>query len=173
MEFDQPDEDAYGRVTNPERYQVVAEAATALVGSLVDAFDVVQSSGDSAVDFPNWRDAPPKTIRLVPNAGAPLAFAITDFPVVGVRFGEWGKETFPSCGCDACDEQPSDVMRRMNDLVEAAVDGRYEEELTKRMFRISFTGSWGRQSSERRLKRREWRDYGQPGLHKWPRWPRR
>ena len=173
MKIDRPDEDACGRVTNPERYQVVVEAAADLISKLVEAFDVAETSGSSVVDFPNWRDAPPKTIRLVPSQGSPLAFLITDFPGVGVRFGEWGREAFPTCGCDACDEQPSDVIRKMSDLVEAAVDGRYEEELTKRKLRNSFTGRWGRQSSEGRLERGEWRGYGQPGVHKWPPWPRR
>jgi hypothetical protein len=37
-----PEKDAYGRVTNPERYQLVADAATALAGKLVESFDVTR-----------------------------------------------------------------------------------------------------------------------------------
>lgn len=173
MEIDRPDEDAYGRVTNPKRFQVVVDEAMALISKLVEVFDVAGTTGDTAVDFPSWQDAPAETIRLVPREGAPLAFLITDFPGVAVRFGEWGREGFPSCGCDACDEQPADVIERMNRLVEAAVEGRYEEELTKRKLFNSFNGSWGSQSSEGRLDRGEWRNYGQPGAHTWSRWPRR
>ena len=49
---DPPDEDAYGRVTNPERFQEVADAATALISELGDTFDVEKTAGSSAVDFP-------------------------------------------------------------------------------------------------------------------------
>lgn len=173
MRTDRPDEDAYGRITNPERFQVVADAATALIGDLVESHDVKASAGSSAVDFPSWRDGPDETIRLVPAVGAPLSLLLTDFPGVLVRFGEWGREAFPACGCDACDEQPAEVIARMHRLIEATVVGRYEEELTKRMLLYSFTGAWGVESSEGRLERGEWRRHGEPGAHKWPPWPRR
>ena len=35
VDFDQPDPDAYGRVTNPERYQAVVDAARRMVDELV------------------------------------------------------------------------------------------------------------------------------------------
>lgn len=56
------------------------DAASALVGGLVDTFDVEATAGSSAVDFPNWPDGSVETIRLVPAVGAPLAILITDFP---------------------------------------------------------------------------------------------
>lgn len=95
---DPPDEDAYGRVTNPERSQAVVDAARALVRERVDTFDVEATAGSSAVDFPNWPDGSAEAIGLVPAVGAPLAILITDFPGVLVRFGEWGLEAFPGCG---------------------------------------------------------------------------
>lgn len=173
VEIDRPDEDAYGRVTNPERFQEVVDAAVALIGKLVEEFDVVQTPGSSAIDFPNWPDAPAETIRLVPREGTPLAFLITDFPGVGIRFGEWETKAFPTCGCDACHEQPSEVAQKMSDLVEAAVGGSCVEELTKRKLLRSFAGSLGTASSKSRLERGEWRRLGQPGVHKWPPWTRR
>jgi hypothetical protein len=173
VEIDRPDEDAYGRVTRPERYQVVANAATVLINTLVEVFDVEATSGSSAVDFPDWQEAPIETVRLVPPAGAPLAFLITDFPGVLVRFGEWGREAFPGCGCDACDEQPTAVIERMSRLVEAAVEGRYEEEMTKRKLRYSFAGAWGGESHDGRTEPGERRRHGPPGAHKWPPWPKR
>lgn len=76
-----PDEDAYGRFTNPERFRAVVDAASAPVSELVDSFDVEVLAGSSAVDFPGWSDGSAETIRLVPAVGAPLAILITDFPV--------------------------------------------------------------------------------------------
>lgn len=165
---DPPDEDAYGRVTNPERFLDVADAATALVGELVDTFDVETAAGISALDDPNWPDESAETIRLEPVVGTPLAILITDFPGVLVRFGAWGRKAFPECGCDACDEQPPEVIESMHQLVEAAVAGRYEEALTKRALSYSFTGAWGRLSSQGRLKRNQWKHHGEPGAHSWP-----
>lgn len=87
MRTDPPDEDTYGRVTNPERLQAVVDAASARIGELVDTFDVEATAGRSAVDFPDWPDGSAETIRLVPAVGAPLAILTTDFPGVLVRFG--------------------------------------------------------------------------------------
>ncbi len=168
-----PDEGAYGRVTNPERFQAVADAANAMIDELVATFDVEARVGSSAVDFPNWPDGSAETIRLVPAVGAPLAILITDFPGVLVRFGARGREAFPGCGCDACDEQPQEVVARMHQLVDAAVEGRYEETLTKRTLSCSFTGAWGGESSRGRLQRGEWKRLGELGARTWPPWPRR
>lgn len=170
MEFDGPDADAYGRVTNPERFQAVVDAAKTLIGELVDRFDVEKTYGTAEEDFPHWRGSAVETIRLTPSAGAPLAFMITDLPGVVVRFGGWAWEAFPACGCDACDERPAEVIRRMRDLVEAVVEGRFEQELTKRRARSTFSGSWGRSSRETRLRWGEWRTYGRLGTHRWPPW---
>ena len=48
------------------------------------------------------------TVRLQPSSGtgARLTVAFTTFPGLLVRFGKWHVEAYPSCGCDACDEQP-------------------------------------------------------------------
>ncbi len=168
-----PHEDAYGRVTNPQRFQEVADAATALIGELVDTFAVERTAGSSAVDFPSWPDGSAETIRLLPAMGTPLAILLTDFPGVLIHFGAWGREAFPGCGCDACDEQPPEVIDRMHRLVEAAVEGRYKEALTKRTLSCSFSGPWGGESSEGRLERGEWRRLGELGPHSWPPWPQR
>jgi hypothetical protein len=173
MTTDPPDDEAYGRVSNPERFQEVADAATALISELVDTFDVETAAGSSAVDFPNWPDGSAATIRLLPAVGTPLAILVTDFPGVLIRFGAWGREAFPGCGCDACDEQPPDVIERLHRLIEAAVEGKYKEALTKRTLSYSFSGTWGGESSEGRLKRGEWRRLGELGPHSWPPWPRR
>lgn len=172
VQFDQSEAEAHGRITNPERFEVVVGAARQLFDGLVDEFDVQKTAGTAAEDFPDWYDTAVETVRLTPSTGAPLVFMSTEFPGVLVRFGEWVREAFPSCGCDACDEQPAEVGKRMNDLVEAVVEGRFNEELTKHRLRYSFSGSWGRSDGERRLTRGQWRSYGRPGTHAWPPWPK-
>ena len=114
-----------------------------------------------------------KTVTLTPRHGVPLAFLITEFPGVVIQFGEGGEAAFPDCGCDACDEQPGDLIERMLQLVMAATDGRYEESLTNREFGWVLTGDWGRVASRSRLRRGAWRAEGARGVHTWPPWPER
>lgn len=171
MDFDGPDPDAYGRVTNPERFQIVVDAAETLIDEMVGRFDVEKTHGASGDDFPDWNEAAVATVRLTPNAGAPLVFMITDFPGVVIRFGRWRREAFPSCGCDACDEQPTEVIKQMLDLVESVVVGQLEEELTRRRLRSTLSGPWGSSSRETPLRPGEWRTLGRPGIYRWPPWP--
>ena len=173
MDLHPPAPEAYGRVTNPDRYRVVVDAAQSLLRRLVETYDVVQSPGSTTTDFPEYRGPSLDTIRLVPRRGVPLIFALSPFPGVMVRFGNLGQEAFPGCGCDACDEQPDQEIQRMTRLVEAAIDGGYEEDLTRRRLFSSFVGPWGNQRSESRLRRGEWRRYGDRGLRRWPEWPHR
>ena len=168
----EPDPATYGRVTNPDRYRVVVDEAEALVTKLVAGFDVTQGRGTTTVDFQEWIGAVLPTVRLVPRQGVPITFAWTSFPGVLARFGSC-RESFPSCGCDACDENPVGEAERLIRLTETAVDGRYEEELTRRRLRCSFAGTWGNKSSVSRLRRGEWRRYGDRGVHRWPPWPAR
>src|SRR5258708_6013547 len=68
-----PPDDAYGRVTNPERFEVVQRGAADLIDDLVATFDVEVFRG-AAVD-PEFVTriatvVPRNTVRLVPRAAA-------------------------------------------------------------------------------------------------------
>jgi hypothetical protein len=172
VEFDRPDDDAYGRVTNPERFGRVVDAARSLIQLLGTTYDVeVQhTAGGFQIGSNNWGEPDGEMVHLVPREGAPISTAITGFPGVAIRFGEWGVEGFPTCGCDACDEQPESEIERMDEIVNAVVAGHYEEELTRRSLRTSFSGPWGSSSSETRLEKRESEEYGDTAVHRWSRW---
>lgn len=168
-----PHPDAYGRVTNPERFIVVVEATEKLIDRLVETFEVERRVGVASVDFPDWSHGEGRTVRLVPSAGVALAFLFTDFPGVLVRFGAWGEATFPACGCDACGDQPHDVARRLTEMVETAVAGDYRESLSRTKLRYSFAREGSHMSSTTRLPRRSGKQRGERGHHQWPPWPRR
>lgn len=173
VDFDQPDQEAYGRVTNPERFQDVVEAARSMIADLVKTYRVESTPGNWSVDFPDWTGSANEVIRLRPSQGAPLAFMFTEFPGVLVRVAEWCVEGFPACGCDACNESPREVVERLSELVDAAVEGRYEEELTKRTITYTVSGQSGSSSTERRLVRGGWKRHSVPAVHRWPAWPNR
>ena len=125
-----PPDEAYSRVTNPERFQPLHEAALRLIERLVADFDVEIAEGyDLRVLGISEDRLARRSITLSPNdpACAPIAVAFTDFPGVRVRFGKWKEEPFPDCGCDACDEDADEEIAYMTELFELVTAGRFLE----------------------------------------------
>ena len=124
-----PPEEAYSRVTNPERFLPLHAVATELLDRLEREFAVDRLEGHDADD--DWSGVtlarPP--IRLVPHdpQAAPIVVAFTDFPGLYLKFGSWHTEIFPNCGCDACDEMPDELIEEMTGMVEAVVSGGFRE----------------------------------------------
>jgi hypothetical protein len=172
-DFDSPDEGAYGRVTDPERFQAVVDTTRGIIADLVKKYQVELTEGYRSVDFPDWTRPVVEVVRLRPSQGAPLAFLFTEFPGVIVRVGDWCVEGFPACGCDACNESPPEVVERLSDLVAAAAEGRYEEELTKRVLTYTIKGQSGSESTAKRLLRAERKRYAASAVHRWPAWSKR
>lgn len=130
-----PPEEAYGRVTNPERYRVLHTAARDLLDRLTVAYEVDREDGDAALDpalTDRFSDPVEAVVRLTPRSrcAAPLTVAFTGFPGLGLRFGEWVVETLPSCGCDACDEDPDDLVGLLTGCVEALAAGDFTEQIS-------------------------------------------
>lgn len=131
----------YSRVTEPGRYAVLHETAEALLDKLAAQYVVERRESQEALDPAK---APVRVVRLIPHtpAAAPLAIAFTDFPGVILRLGRWYEESFPACGCDACGEQPDDLVADLRTQVDAHVEGGLWERVRRGM-----TSSW----SETRL----------------------
>jgi len=132
---DEPPDGAYGRVTNPERFQTLHRAALELVDRLVSEFEVERVDGtdldpEGAELWPGSR-----ATRLMPATGAPLTITFTPFPGISLRFGYHGHDVFPRCGCDACNEDPSDEAQRMAKVVSVVVAGGFTETRRRRVFR--------------------------------------
>ena len=125
---DPPDE-AYSRVTNPERFQPLHDAATELLDRLEREFAVERVEGLDADDELGRESLAGHPIKLVPQdpQAAPIVVAFTEFPGVHFRFGSWRTEPFPNCGCDACDEKPDELIEAMTRMVEAVVSGGFRE----------------------------------------------
>ena len=129
--WDGPPDEAYERVTNPERYRPLHAAAIELLRRLEREFAVERLDGDDANDglyrVPLMR--PPT--RLVPHhpRAAPITVALTAFPGVMVRFGSRFTKAFPACGCDACDASPDEEIEEMTAMVEAVVSGGVRESI--------------------------------------------
>lgn len=126
---DPPDE-AYSRVTNPERFRPLHGAALGLVERLTAEFDVEMSEGYDLYDLGVGRESMARPMIILSPGDldcAPITVAFTDFPGVRIRFGKWVEECFPDCGCDACDEDADEEIAYMIELFESVVSGGFLE----------------------------------------------
>ena len=126
-----PPDDAYERVTEPERFKPLHDWALETVVRLQTEYDVTleESKGIDA-ELERSTLAMP-TLRLTPSQDscAPITIVFTDFPALAVRVGRWVTDWFPSCGCDACDEMPEGEFERLTELLSDVVAGRFRESM--------------------------------------------
>jgi len=126
-----PPDDAYGRVTNPERYRRLHAVGDAVVADLVANFVVaVDDTPDVLPECLGNADLGRCVVVTPEGAGAPITVGWTTFPGVVVAHGWWSYDTFPGCGCDACDEDPAELERMMKQRVDDITAGLFQEHLT-------------------------------------------
>lgn len=107
-------EDAYSRVTHPERYAPLHDVADALVAHLMAEYDCVAEE-----DTAEAHEV--RAVWMRPASGRGFRLAWTTFP--GVRAGLGGDvdEAAPICGCDACDQPLEQAAEQFCDRVLAFV----------------------------------------------------
>jgi len=135
LPIESPPEEAYGRLTNLERFRPLHPAILEIIGQLEEQFEVDRVEGYGldkglvrslgGADF----DLARPDIKLTPSSSdaAPIVVAFTTFPGLYVRFGRWYTEAFPSCGCDACDESADEEIERLNEIVDDVTAGGFRE----------------------------------------------
>jgi hypothetical protein len=141
-----PPDDAYGRVTDADRYRALHGSTDALVDALSRRF-VVEVLGTPELDPSWWRDyGLIRATRLEPaGGGAPITIGWTDFPGLAVWFGNWTEVRYPQCGCDACDEDVDDLRDLLARHVESVTSGAFAEALERSGWRSwAFIDSSGR-----------------------------
>ena len=127
-----PPDEAYERVTEPERFRPLHRWALDAVRVLETDYEVKRDEGTGMdAEVERSRLSRP-TIKLTPlqDDAAPITIAFTDIPGLEVRFGRWEIDVFPTCACDACDEMPDDQFERFTQAVSDVVDGRFRESLS-------------------------------------------
>jgi hypothetical protein len=123
-----PSPDAYSKVTDPERFRPLHEAANRLLGQLEQEYVVARQESDPLAE-PLGRIEVSQIVELVPAsaASAPLLVAYTAFPGLVLRFGHASTALFPACGCDACNESAEQEASRLEQVVGGVVEGRFRE----------------------------------------------
>ena len=126
-----PPDDAYSRVTEPERFAPLHGWALEAVARLQTEYEVTLDEGGVTDAYLERYPLARPLMKLTPkqDSAAPITIAFTEFPGLSVRAGHWLTDWFPSCGCDACDEMPEDAFEGFTELLTDVVDGRFRESL--------------------------------------------
>lgn len=125
-----PPEDTYSVATHPERFHPLHAIADALVSYMIDTCDVtVLEDPAVARDLLHERTDVLGAVRITPHGdcAAQLTVVTTSSPGVEVHAGELSDGSFPSCGCDACDDSLETVAELFQEFVLAVVEGRFWE----------------------------------------------
>lgn len=172
---------AYGRVTDPERFRPLHDAALALIDELSTTYDltVTRRRDEEGTAVGVGGPVRERVVHLQPTdpTAAPLTFTLSAFPGVGLAYGRWSDASFPSCGCDACDEDPTEAVAGLTATVRAVVAGSLRESLARRGLHpwqyVVLTGDGWREESGQAISRQRFRELGGRGTHSYAPWPRR
>ena len=125
-----PPDDVYSRVSNLQRFTPLHEVADALIEWLQSTFEVSLEQ-DTAVadDLLHLANDVVRAVRVVPRnpAAATLTFVLTKFPGVYLHAGSLHDFHFPACGCDACDDDVTNLADELEWTVRTVVSGGYSE----------------------------------------------
>ena len=143
-----PPDEAYGRVTNPERFRILHSTMLDMMARLEADFDVRREEGyglDKELEQHLSLALPSVILTPADPDAAPLAVVFSDFPGLHLRFGLWWKELLPACGCDACGDSGEELAERLTKLTESVTAGRFWEchSPLSRWPRGNIWGSWG------------------------------
>ena len=125
-------EDSYSRVSNLQRFAPLHAVADAIIDWLRHTFDVtVEQTASAAGDLLHMPDHVVRAVRVVPRepAAAALTFVVTGFPGLSLHAGALHDFHFPVCGCDACDDDVTNVADELERTVRTVVTGGYSERL--------------------------------------------
>jgi hypothetical protein len=158
-----PPDDAYRRVTNPQRLAPLITVTEALITHLGSEYQVCGTAEGSVT-----------TLDPGPSAAA-LRFDVDPVGfVVRVTAGPVAEFVFPGCACDACDETAEPVADDLEATVFAVVAGQLRQRVERRGLVIEIGG--GRRSSSwillKRSERRRIRRLLRDTPDRWEPWPR-
>ncbi|WAA66659.1 DUF6226 family protein [Microbacterium oxydans] len=113
-----PPDDAYSRVSHPERFAPVMSVVAALVDHLETWYDVDVDRRSDETGARVW--------RLRPATGASITLTATP-DSIGIEAGALFRDIAPSCTCDACDETAESVADHLEETLLAIAAGGLRE----------------------------------------------
>ena len=131
-----PDDDAYSRVTNPERWRLIGARADAWTHTLTE-LGLARVDESTNVEWVSERLASNlrgRTDLIVPTTPGALCLvfarlSVEDAPDAGVVVGVGNPAELlvmvPDCGCDACDSGSADALEELDEHIINVVGGTY------------------------------------------------
>ena len=171
-----PPEEAYGRITNPERFRPLHDAMLDMLDALEARFDVEREEGYGLDEHLESRGLTRASVSLRPRdpEAAPVSVAFTDFPGLRIRFGRWYTDSFPGCGCDACDESAEGELERATEMIDTVTSGGFREAVVHSprslpsTIRDMLRGNWAPASAKRRYLKYAPKDVGDMSMEELP-----
>ncbi|MDQ7877059.1 DUF6226 family protein [Microbacterium sp. QXD-8] len=109
------------------------DVADALIAWLAETYDVsVEETPEAVADLLRAPTDAVRVVRVRPaDADAsPLTFVFTSFPGIPLQAGLLFDSSYPTCGCDACDETGESCGSSLEEAVFAVADGGLSEART-------------------------------------------
>ncbi|MFC0674933.1 DUF6226 family protein [Brachybacterium hainanense] len=138
-------DEEYSRVSDPEKYEVLAARAAAWARVLTGRgwAEAIEVDGP---ELSAWRAAPrvePRDVTVMrPHRPGALALRLGRTAaesgihglVLGVGEPAVEVELLPDCGCDACDDGSDGLLRALDEVILDVVEGAYEVSWSRRGF---------------------------------------
>ena len=175
----EPPDEAYSRVTNPERFRPLHDAMLDMLDALETRFNVerVEAYGlDEELESRSRDAATRPSIALTPidPEAASITVIFTGFPGLNIRFGRWYTDSFPGCGCDACDESAEGELERATEMIDSVTSGGFREAVVHSprslpsTIRDMLRGNWAPASAKRRYLKYAPQDVGDMSMEELP-----
>ena len=129
-----PLDEEYSRVTNPQRWEILAARAEAWFKVLTDA-GLAEIEREAEVV---WSEPPrfpaafttravPRALNAIPLVVATTGFEQVEWPGVAVGVGDPTTvlEVIPDCACDACDSGSQDALDVLDEYILGVVSGAH------------------------------------------------
>lgn len=163
---DSPPDWAYSKLGHDQRFDVVVQVGQALVSYLAESYAVDVSA-----------DGTRTTLTPFDPVQSPLTID-ADFERhhVNLKAGFSFEVDFPSCGCQACDDDALDLLDELECVTLAVVSGRFTERLSGRWLRTEVVfpdGGIGREVKIDRAKRKLFKSQFEHNTRQWKPWTRK
>jgi hypothetical protein len=111
-----------GQTSRAYRFRILHETVDSVFARVLAEFDA------TLVSLPSEDST--RILRLLPADGrcAAITVAYDDFPGLAVRFGRWYVENIPTCGCDYCDDDETELALDLREQIEAVVRTGFSEQ---------------------------------------------
>lgn len=135
-----PSSESYSHTSNLQRFSPLCQVAEALVKWICERYKVRCFEDPGLPAHLRVRDEyVVRSVRLFPEDSkcAPIGVVVTNFPGIHIQLGTLYQASFPSCGCDACDEDVPGLLDELEEQIDAVLTGNFVELLNLKAQRLA------------------------------------